>query len=122
MCWSTGREPIAQPPGSETQASPKRASSGPSTRIEARMVFTISYGASSLSTCAPCSGDALAVLLDAQAHLAQQLQHGADILQPRHVGQVHRVGGQQAGAQDGQRRVLGAGNGDVAGQALAAGD
>src|SRR5450830_894225 len=46
MCWSTGREPMAQPPGSETLASPKRASIGPSTRIEARMVFTSSYGAS----------------------------------------------------------------------------
>ncbi len=42
MCWSTGREPIAQPPGSDTVASPKRASSGPSTRMEARMVFTSS--------------------------------------------------------------------------------
>ena len=40
MCWSTGREPIAQPPGSDTVASPKRASSGPSTRIDARIVFT----------------------------------------------------------------------------------
>ena len=40
MCWSTGREPIAQPPGSETVASPKRASSGPSARIDARIVFT----------------------------------------------------------------------------------
>src|SRR5437773_7801614 len=46
MCWSTGREPIAQPPGSDTVASPKRASSGPSTRIAARIVFTRSYGAS----------------------------------------------------------------------------
>src|ERR1035441_8266639 len=41
----TGRAPIAQPPGSETSARPKRASSGPSTRIEARMVLTSSYGA-----------------------------------------------------------------------------
>src|SRR5574343_450068 len=45
MCWSTGRLPMAQPPGSDTLASPKRASVGPSTRIEARMVFTSSYGA-----------------------------------------------------------------------------
>src|SRR6185437_12754354 len=45
MCWSTGREPIAQPPGSDTSAWPKRATSGPSTRIEARMVRTRSYGA-----------------------------------------------------------------------------
>ena len=41
-CWSTGRRPIAQPPGSETRASPQRASSGPSARIDARIVFTSS--------------------------------------------------------------------------------
>ena len=46
ICWSTGRWPMAQPPGSDTLASPKRASSGPSTRMEARMVLTSSYGAS----------------------------------------------------------------------------
>src|SRR6201996_2073770 len=46
MCWSTGREPIAQPPGSDTVASPKRASSGPSTMMLARIVLTRSYGAS----------------------------------------------------------------------------
>src|SRR5712691_4354774 len=37
---------MAQPPGSETRASPQRATRGPRTRIEARMVFTRSYGAS----------------------------------------------------------------------------
>ena len=42
MCWSTGRCPIAQPPGKLTRASPKRASKGPSTRIDARMVLTSS--------------------------------------------------------------------------------
>ncbi len=42
MCWSTGRSPIAQPPGSDTRASPPRATSGPSTRIEARIVLTSS--------------------------------------------------------------------------------
>src|SRR3569832_434620 len=41
-----GREPIAQPPGSETVASPKRASKGPSASTDARIVFTSSYGAS----------------------------------------------------------------------------
>src|SRR5687768_5407249 len=44
-CWSTGRCPIAQPPGSDTLARPQRASSGPSTSTEARMVLTSSYGA-----------------------------------------------------------------------------
>jgi hypothetical protein len=45
ICRLTGREPIAQPPGNDTSASPKRATSGPSTRIEARIVLTRSYGA-----------------------------------------------------------------------------
>src|SRR5450830_932579 len=53
MCWSTGREPMAQPPGSDTFASPKRASRGPSTRIDARIVLTSSYGASSLLMAEP---------------------------------------------------------------------
>src|SRR5689334_8272162 len=54
-CWSTGRKPIAHPPGSDTRASPQRASSGPSARIDARIVFTSSYGASGQSMCAASS-------------------------------------------------------------------
>ena len=45
ICKLTGREPIAQPPGKETSACPIRATKGPSTRIDARMVLTKSYGA-----------------------------------------------------------------------------
>src|SRR5215813_3369258 len=41
----TGRAPMAQPPGREMSALPNRATSGPSTRMEARIVFTSSYGA-----------------------------------------------------------------------------
>ena len=39
---STGRVPMAQPPGSETFASPNRASSGATTQKLARMVETSS--------------------------------------------------------------------------------
>ena len=42
MCRSTGRAPIAQPPGSDTRASPSRATSGPSTSTEARILRTMS--------------------------------------------------------------------------------
>ena len=42
MCWSTGLAPIAQPPGKETVALPRRANKGPKTKIEARMVLTMS--------------------------------------------------------------------------------
>ena len=41
-CRSTGRAPMAQPPGSDTRARPKRASSGASTRMLARILRTIS--------------------------------------------------------------------------------
>ncbi len=39
-CRSRPREPIASPPGMATSASPTRATSGPSTLIEARMART----------------------------------------------------------------------------------
>ena len=42
MCRSTGLAPMAQPPGIDTRAWPKRASSGPSTRIVARIRRTMS--------------------------------------------------------------------------------
>ena len=52
MCWSTGRAPIAQPPGSDTRACPCLATSGPSTSTDARIVLTSSYGASVEVSCA----------------------------------------------------------------------
>ena len=39
----SGRPPMAQPPGMATRARPVRATSGPRTSEEARMVLTISY-------------------------------------------------------------------------------
>mmetsp|Transcript_27491 Transcript_27491/g.50825 ORF Transcript_27491/g.50825 Transcript_27491/m.50825 type:complete len:305 (+) Transcript_27491:1833-2747(+) len=42
MCKSIGRAPIAQPPGKDTTACPRRASIGPSTRLDARIFRTIS--------------------------------------------------------------------------------
>src|SRR5256884_8469130 len=54
-CWSIGRTPMAQPPGSATRAVPWRATRGPRTRTEARMVETSSYGARALVTRATCT-------------------------------------------------------------------
>ena len=42
MSRSTGRVPMAQPPGSETLASPMRATSGASTQKLARILETSS--------------------------------------------------------------------------------
>ena len=44
---------MSHPPGSDTRASPTRASSGPSTRNEARILRTMSYGASVLVIAPP---------------------------------------------------------------------
>ncbi|MCY1538693.1 hypothetical protein D9M68_742460 [compost metagenome] len=60
--------------------------------------------------------------LGAHAHAAQQAQHGGGVVQMRHVAEGQGVCGQQAGAQDRQGRVLGAGNGDFAVQARTSGD
>ena len=49
MCCSTGRAPMAQPPGKDTLAFAQRASRGPNASTEARMVLTSSYGACGLS-------------------------------------------------------------------------
>src|SRR6266566_1605818 len=46
---------MAHPPGRATRAVPWRATRGPRTRTEARMVETSSYGARSLDTCATCT-------------------------------------------------------------------
>ena len=42
---STGRVPMAQPPGIDTRASPVRATKGPITQKLARILETSSYGA-----------------------------------------------------------------------------
>ena len=56
------------------------------------------------------------------AHAAQQLDQGGDILQVRQITHGDRLVGQQGGGQDRQGRVLGAGNTDFAVKAPATGD
>eukprot|EP01022_Parablepharisma_sp_SALTPOND_P017907 TRINITY_DN290_c1_g1_i2.p1 TRINITY_DN290_c1_g1~~TRINITY_DN290_c1_g1_i2.p1 ORF type:complete len:1623 (-),score=570.02 TRINITY_DN290_c1_g1_i2:20056-24924(-) len=64
----------------------------------------------------------ITVLLHAQAHLLHQLGDGDHVLQMRDIAQAQVIGRQEAGAQDGQGCVLGAGNGDLAGEATATAD
>ena len=47
---------MAHPPGIDTRARPVRATSGPSTRLDARIVFTMSYGASGFGIVAAVLG------------------------------------------------------------------
>ena len=58
----------------------------------------------------------LLVTLGLHPQQLQQPDGGGDVLQLRHVGQFHRIRRQQAGAQDGQRRILGAGGLNLAHQ------
>src|SRR6056297_1329809 len=111
---------MAQPPGSETRALPKRPSSGPSTSTEARMVLTRSYGASWCATPGIEFYGELVGKADLGAHLGQQLDGGCHIFQMRNVFQPTRLVGQQAGHQNRQHGVLGARYGDRAAQRNAA--
>jgi hypothetical protein len=57
---------------------------------------------------------------DAHAHVGEQGQHGADVLEVRDIAQLEGIGRQQAGGQDRQRSILGTGNADLTGERVAA--
>ena len=52
----------------------------------------------------------IGLALGAHAHMAYQFEHGADVLQLRHIGQRDRVSAEQRGAQLGQSRIFCTGN------------
>src|SRR5690606_8061738 len=56
------------------------------------------------------------------AHATEQLDHGGNVVQVRQVADSDGFVGQQGRRQDRQSRVLGAGNADLAIQAVTAGD
>ncbi len=98
---------MAQPPGNDTSALPKRATSGPSTRIDARIVFTSSYGATVSLIVGAIDFDARTLIdRDGRAHAREQLDRGGHVLEVRHVADDHRLGGENRARQDGQRGVL----------------
>ena len=111
----TGRAPIAQPPGKDTSA-----------RAEARQQRTQhqnrrAHGLHQLIR-REILLDGRGIDFDAHlfvdghrnAHAPQQLDHGGDVLQMRHVRHRHRTVGQQAAGQNRQRGVLGARDADLA--------
>ena len=108
---------MKSPPGGGILASPKRASSGPASRNEARI----------------CAGELLvdhrrgdargtepdAVVRDPVDRDAEILEQGdlrLGVADPRHPVQQHLLLGQEAGGEDRQGGVLVAGDGDLAGQ------
>ena len=106
-CRSIGRAPIAQPPGIDTRAEPKRASRGASTRMLARMRRTMSYGASALRAALASStsirpGPRVAVTPNSRirASMVSTSSHVGD------VRQLQPLGAQQRGGNLRQDRVL----------------
>ena len=117
MCGSRRRRPITSPPGGGTIARPKRASSGPASRNEARMRRQSSSSSSVL--CTPAGSIRISFSpshSDFGADVDEQLDHRLDVADPRHVRQLHGLGGEHAGGEDRQRAVLVPGGADGAAQ------
>ena len=107
-CWSIGRTPIAQPPGSATRAEPWRATSGPSTSTEARMVETSSYGARSLATLSTVTVASRPRRVDAWRRASAAASASCGCRPGRGRSSASPAPrGEQRGGQRRQRRVLG---------------
>ena len=94
---STRRRPITSPPGGGTSAAPKRASSGPASRIDARMrvaQLRVELGAGDVG--GPHAHRVAGRPLDLDAERDDQLEHLLDVPDARHVLERDRIGGQQA--------------------------
>ena len=90
-------------------ARPWRASSGPASRNDARMLLASSSSTSVPDVLRVHAHLVLARPLDLGAEVAEQLDHRLDVADPRHVRELHRLVGEQARGEDRQRAVLVAG-------------
>ena len=123
-CGSSRRRPITSPPGGGIEAEPKRASSGPAARNDARMRSASPASTSVLLTSAAHRTTVLACgRVDAHAEVGEQLDQrlgvadARDVVQHRPARSVSERAGQQR-----QRGVLVPGGHDGAGQRHAAFD
>jgi len=105
----TGRAPIAQPPGSDTSASP--AARHQRAEHEDRGAHGLDHLVGRIRLAqrgrVHLHMHALANR-DVNAHATEQLDHRGDVLQVRDVRDRHRPVGEQGAREDRQRRVLGA--------------
>ena len=112
---------MKSPPGGGILASPKRASSGPASRNEARIRSRAPRRPLVSET--PRGAEADAVVGDPgdlDPEPLEQRDLGLGVADPRHPVQQHLLLGQQAGGEDRQRGVLVAGDGELAGERRAA--
>ena len=110
-------------PGGGIRASPKRASSGPASRNEARICFESSSSTATSETAGGAEANAVVGNpgdLDPEPLEQGDLRFG--VANPRHPVKHQLLLGQQAGGEDRQRRVLVSGNGELARERHAAFD
>ena len=78
---------MGQPPGKETLASPWRASMGPSSRTDARVVWAVCVGNQRRTQNRHGDADGIAADLPLGADLAQGGEHHLDVLHQRHIAE-----------------------------------
>ena len=120
---STRRRPMTSPPGGGRVTWPNRASSGPASRIDAR-ILAQSAGSSGLGlTPSRVHPDRVgAGPLGGRAEIDQQREHGLDVANAGDVVELHRTVGEHGGGEDRQRGVLVAGGTDGSAQRATAAD
>ena len=112
---------MKSPPGGGIRASPKRASSGPASRNEARICLESSSSTATSETLGGAEPQAVVgdpVGLDPEPLEQGDLRFG--VADPRHPVQEQLLLGEQAGGEDRQGRVLVAGDGQLARERRAA--
>ena len=121
-CMSSGREPIASPPGRATWACRHRPISGPSTHTDARNRPTAGKSAWNDRSAGVVMTTVSASRVDLGAQAAQHVRHQRHVQDLRAVGDLGRPLGQQRGRHQLEHAVLGPGHPYRAGQARSSGD
>ena len=100
MCWSTGRAPMAQPPGSETarlaEARQQRARAPGSRRASSSPARTAPRASVDARRRRASPSTRPRRRARRRRPFAQQLEHGRHVVQLRHVGQRQRLGASAA--------------------------
>ena len=122
MCGSSRRRPITSPPGGGTLARPRRASSGPASRNDARMRLASSSSSSFVASSAAWTRTSFAPdPLDVGAERAGAARASSPTSRIRGTFESSdRLVGEQARGEDRQRAVLVPGRADAPGERLAA--
>ena len=121
-CVSTRRRPMTSPPGGGSSIWPQRASSGPASRIDAR-IFRQRLGIEARrrdGLARGCASVLRAVHSTSTPERRDELDERLDVADARDVLERDRMFGEQRRADDRQRGVLVAGRTDGAGEPLPA--